>query len=79
MAGKRGAEKLAAALAEARIPCRLLYPPEPHKDLREWLRDGGLKPMELAGEIEKASIRYPDGWTPGFQQIPRRAERAGGD
>jgi len=69
-AGRRGAERAADALLAAGIPCRVLIPPEPHKDLRAWLQ-AGLTAGELRKAVFAEPVRYPDraaGWIPGYSR-----------
>jgi len=74
---RRGAEKLATALLDARIPCRVLVPPGGHKDLRAWATATGLTADRLATEIERQRVRFPDSWAPGFSQVPHALLREG--
>ena len=74
--GKDGAGLLAGALLEARIPCRLLIVPEPHKDLRDWLRRG-LTTKELKAGFERQPIEFPDNHSPGFIMLPNNLVRQG--
>ena len=76
-AGKAGAEKLSEELLAAGIPCRILIPPDPYADLRDWLQRGGLTTEALAKAIEKQPILYPGGWPPGFSMIPNALLRSG--
>jgi hypothetical protein len=69
-AGRRGAERAADALLAAGIPCRVLIPPDPHKDLRAWLQ-AGLTAGELRKAIAAEPVRYPEraaGWIPGYSR-----------
>ena len=63
--GVTGAEALAGLLAARGVPCRVLTPPEPFGDLREWYL-GGLDAETLAKAIEKAPIQYPPNGRHGF-------------
>lgn len=74
--GRNGAETLASALLLAGVPCRVLFPPEPHKDLRDWLK-GGLTTHALQAAVGKCRVRYPEGWVRGFTQMPHAPVRAG--
>lgn len=75
--GVEGAERLADALLAANIPCRLIVPPKPHGDLREWHVDGGLTREQLQQAIEAEAVRYPLRWIPGFFQMPNALLRNG--
>jgi len=68
-AGLAGAERLREALLAAGLPCRVLFPPDGFKDLREWLI-GGLTAEGLQRAIEAARVRYPPNWPAGFSMIP---------
>lgn len=76
--GTRGAEKLASALHDAGIPCRVLFPPEGCKDLREWLLTG-LTPDGLRQAVKTQPIRYPGvlQYPPGFTMLPNALLRQG--
>ena len=76
-AGRDGAENLAEALLTDRVPCRVLYPPDPHEDLREWVTKVGLTAEQLRKAVEAVLVRYPEGWAPGFMQVPNALIREG--
>lgn len=77
-AGMSGAEKLADGLLEGGIPCRVLIPPEPYGDLREWLTRGGLTREGLLRAINAQEIRWPNNWPPGFiGKVPNALLRRG--
>jgi hypothetical protein len=75
--GLKGVENLAVAMATAGIACRKLFPPSPHKDLRDWLALGQLTADTLAAAIDAAEVIYPAGWTPGFFPVPNAPLRRG--
>ena len=77
--GLDGAERLSGELVVAGVPCRILLPSEPHKDLRDWLRDGRLTAAGLQEAIADTYIRYPDAgdWPPGFSMTPNAFLRRG--
>ena len=75
-AGRDGASLLAADLLEAGVPCRLLVVPEPHADLRDWLK-AGLTTNKLVEAIEAQKVDYPPGHPPGFSQSPHAIIRRG--
>ena len=76
--GTDGAETLGDSFRAAGIPSRLLVPPEPHGDLRDWLR-AGLTREALAEAIQKCPILWPEPmlWTPGFSPVPNALARRG--
>ena len=74
--GTTGAGLQAAALVEAGIPCRLLCVPDPHEDLRDWLKSG-LTASDLVKAIEAQEISYPVGYPQGFSMIPHAFARKG--
>ena len=76
LVGREGAEEQVEALLAENVPCRLLFPPEPFGDLREWLI-GGLTGDELRKAIESQPIRWPDCWPSGFFQVPNSLLRNG--
>lgn len=76
-AGMCGAEKLADGLLEADIPCRVLIPPEPYSDLRDWSNRGNLTPEMLAETITEQKILYPDRWPSNFFIVPNALIRHG--
>jgi hypothetical protein len=77
--GRDGAEKLAVAVVDAGVPCRVIFSVEPYKDLRQWLVEGHLTHDQLAGVIAQAPIRWPPPgkWPPGFSKIPNAPVRRG--
>ena len=75
--GKDGAEKLAAAMVAAGIPCRVLTAPAPHGDLRDWVTKGHATAAELLSVIGQQPIRWPDNWPPGFVIVPNAPIRRG--
>ena len=75
-AGVDGANQLADALLASNTPCRVLTPPEPHSDLRDWLASG-LSADELRRNIDAVPMRFPDGWLHGFAMIPHAFARRG--
>jgi len=76
-AGIDGADKLMFDLTSAGIPCRILIPPEPYGDLREWVVQGGLTREELLRQIQDRPVHWPNNWTPGFVMIPNALLRNG--
>ena len=74
--GCDGASLLAAALLEAGVPCQLLIVPEPHSDLRNWLK-AGLNTEGLIKVIQAKEIDYPPGHPQGFAQTPNALIRRG--
>jgi len=78
-AGQDSATALADALTAAGIPCCILTPPEPHKDLRDWLKDGGLTANQLQQAIDAQSMLWPSVklYPPGYVQVPNALMRRG--
>ena len=75
--GTSGADKLADALRDANIPCRVLIPPDPYADLRDWMNKGNLAPKAFADAITSQKIVYPDGWPSYFFMVPNALIRRG--
>ena len=75
--GIGGADDLADSLTDVGIPCRILIPPEPHGDLREWFVQGELTRDVFLKQIHAQPIRWPDSWPPGYVQIPNAPFRNG--
>ncbi|HUU10207.1 MAG TPA: hypothetical protein VM431_06660 [Phycisphaerae bacterium] len=75
-AGRKGAERLRDALKAAGMPCRVLFPADGFKDLREWVI-GGLTTAGLQQAIESARVFYPPTWPAGFSMLPHALIRRG--
>ncbi len=75
--GITGADKLADELLKANIPCRVLIPPEPYSDLRDWVNKGNLTPEALADAITAQEVLYPDKWPSNFFIVPNALIRRG--
>ncbi len=76
-AGENGAEKLANSLLAADIPCRVLIPPEPYSDMRDWVSKGHLTSDTLAKATTEQKIRYPNKWPSNFFMVPNALIRRG--
>jgi len=76
-AGRKGTVRLAEALREAGVPCRILFPPEGVKDLREWLKKVRLSALVLAAAIKRKAVQYPARWPAGFTALPHALVRSG--
>ncbi len=76
-AGLASADRLAETMCNNGTPCRILGPPEPYGDLREWIAAGSLTGQQLRDEIDQLPIRFPDDWPPGFVQLPNAFIRNG--
>ena len=74
--GIKHAKALGEALRLAGITCRVLFPPEDCKDLRQWLQLG-LTHEELVQAIHNQPILWPDDWPQGFVQVPNALMRNG--
>jgi len=74
--GQAGAETLAAALLEAGHILRVVLPPEPFKDLREWYRSG-LTTAAFHQHAQTFPWRAPPGTPPGFIQLGNWQLRGG--
>lgn len=57
--GREGAEHCANLLRRVASRCRIIYPPSPHKDARDWLKAGATH-ADLAALIEAAPLFEPD-------------------
>ena len=77
-AERQGAERLRDAILAAGRPCRLLFPPDGFKDLREWLVSG-LTASDLWGAIARQKVLYPKpaDYPPGFSMLPHALVRCG--
>jgi len=77
--GQSGAGNLASALNAVGIPCRILTPPSPHNDLREWKCNGGLTKEKLLKAIDESPMHWPESKSlpPGFVQVPSWLLRKG--
>lgn len=76
--GRTGAEALAADLLDEGTPCRVLMPPDPHNDLRDWL-GGGLTAEALRAAVNEQPVRFPEPHrrVPGYFRVPNAGPRAG--
>ena len=72
-----GADKLGDGLLVADIPCRILIPPEPFSDFRDWVNKGNLTPKAIADVITDQKILYPDMWPSNFFIVPNALNRRG--
>ena len=75
--GQRGAERIAAALLAASVPCRVLTVPSPWKDLRDWLMRGGLTSKVLRKVLRECTPRLPERFPRGFLRLPHHLARRG--
>ncbi len=75
--GIGAADKLAEGLLKADIPCRVLIPPDPYGDLRDWINKGNLTPKALADAITAQKVLYPDKWPSDFFMVPNALIRRG--
>ena len=55
--GQRGAEALANVLAAYCPAVRVVFPPAPFKDARQWVVDGGATGADVAAAIDAAQAR----------------------
>ena len=57
--GIKGAKQLTEKLAFAGFKVKVIYPPKPYKDLREWVVDGKDTPENLLKLVDDTELEYP--------------------
>lgn len=76
-AGEKGAERIAAALLAAGVPCRVLIVPAPWNDLRAWRTAQPLTAGALKAAIRDCPLRWPEHFPKGFAAVPNHLAKRG--